>query len=115
MLEDYKIALTPAHRKKLVAVLIFGGLHSIEESAWLRYKDSEDFLILEWKEVFSKNKDYYEHYRTVLENHISHPNFHLKEVEVKTTKKMLERGSVYRNPSERKEGLGPQDLNASVD
>jgi hypothetical protein len=114
-LEDYKIALSPAHKKKMICVLIFGGKYSIDEVTWKRYKDSEDFLILEWKEIFITNKDYYEHYRAVLENHITHPNFKLKAEEIRGTKKMLEAGSVYRNVEERKKGLGVQDLNNPID
>lgn len=114
-LEDYKIALSSAYTKKMVAVLIYGGKRSIEENTWKRYNDSEDFIILEWKNIFEKNKNYYEHYRAVLENHISSPNFQLKQVELGNTKKMLNNNSVYRSPSERREGLGPQDLNQKIE
>ena len=110
-LEDYKIALAPAHRKKIVAVLIFGGKSSIDEDSWKRYKNSDDFLILEWADIFTKNKQYYEHYRAVLENHITNPNFQLKEHEVRNARKMIEQNSVYRSPEERKAGLGIQDTN----
>ena len=114
-LEDYKIALSPTSTKKMVAVLIYGGKHEIENDTWERYKNSEDFLILEWKEIFTKNKDYYEHYRAVLENHITHPNFQLKESELIYTKECLEKDGVYRNVEERKKGLGPQDLNKVIE
>lgn len=114
-LEDYKIALSKAHKKKMVAVLIFGGNHEIHPDTWKHYNERDDFIIVEWKDVFTKNKDYYEHYRAVLENHITNPNFHLKETEVRNTKKMLEIGSVYRTPQERKKGVGPQDLNKTTE
>lgn len=114
-LEDYKIALSAAHKKKLIAVLIYGGKHEIDLDTWKRYKDSGDFTIVEWKDIFSKNKEYYEHYRAVLSNHISHPNFRLKEDELKITRKMLEKDSVYRNREERKKGLGPQDINNKLE
>lgn len=113
-LEDYKIALAPGHKKKLVAVLIFGGNHSVPEESWVRYKNSEDFIIVEWKDIISKNKNYYEHYRAVLSNHIDNPNFSLKTTEVRNTKRMLER-TINRDAKERKKGLGPQDLNEAVD
>lgn len=113
-LEDYKNALAKGHKKTFVCVLISGGKHEIEKETFERYKRSRDFIFLEWKEVFAKNKDYYEHYRAVLENHITHPNFQLKIQEVKNTKKMLEKGSVHRGPEDRKAGLGPQDSNKKV-
>lgn len=112
LLEDYKISLAAAHTKKMIAVLIYGGKHEIDEDTWKRYRESDDFLILEWKEIFTRNKDYYEHYRAVLENHITHPNFQLKENEVRNTRKMVEQNSVYRSPEVRKAGLGSQDMNA---
>ena len=114
-LEDYKNTLRPAYKKKLVAVLIFGGKHKIEEDTWNSYKNRGDFLILEWRDIFIKNKNYYEHYRAVLENHILHPNFQLKEIEIKNTRKILDKNSVYRNTDERKQGLGPQDLNKPIE
>lgn len=114
-LEDYKNSLAPAHKKRLVAVLIFGGKHQIDSSSWNRYKKSRDFLILEWKHIFIKNKNYYEHYRAVLENHIKDPTFKLKEEEMINVKKMVKLNSVYRNPEIRKQGLGPQDLNNKVE
>ncbi|HBM16114.1 MAG TPA: hypothetical protein DD381_07230 [Lentisphaeria bacterium] len=113
-LEDYKNALTSAHKEKLVCVLIFGGKHSIPKETWQRYEESVDFKILEWKNVFSANKNYYLHYRAVLENHISDPNFRLKADEIKNTRRMLEKDSVYRNVIDRKEGLGIQDINIPI-
>ena len=110
-LEDYKRALQPAHKKKMICVLIYGGKHSIDADTWDRYKNSKDFIIVEWKDIFVRNKGYYEHYRAVLENHISHPNFQLKADEIKNTRKMLEKDSVHRGVLDRKEGLGAQDLN----
>jgi hypothetical protein len=114
-LEDYKIALSPAHKKRMICVLIFGGKHSIDEETWKRYKNSEDFIILEWKDVFVTNKDYYEHYRAVLENRLTHPNFQLKQEEIKNTRKMLDKDSVHRGVAERKAGIGTQDLNKPID
>lgn len=77
--------------------------------------NSDDFVILEWKDIFVRNKEYYEHYRAVLENHISHPNFKLKADEIKYTKSMLTKDSVHRGEVVRGSGLGPQDLNKQVD
>ena len=114
-LEDYKNSLAPAHKQRLIAVLIFGGKHRIDNSSWNRYKKSKDFLILEWKNIFIKNKNYYEHYRAVLENHIKNPTFKLKEEEIINVKKMVKINSVYRDQETRKKGLGPQDINNKVE
>lgn len=108
-LEDYKNALERTASKKMVAVLIYSGKHSIPDGSWKSYTAREDFLIRKWKDIFLKNKEYYEHYRSVLEGHIANPNFRLKEEEVRATKKILDGGSVSRTPEQRKKGLGPQD------
>ena len=113
-LEDYKIALEKTENKTWICVLIYGGEHSIPRDTWLSFMNRKDFLILEWKDVFSKNKAYYEHYRAVLQNHLEHPNFKLKEDEIGNTKKIIEGGTVYRTPEMRKDGLGPQDLNDPI-
>jgi hypothetical protein len=108
-LEDYKIALEATETKKWICVLIFGGKHSIPADTWSAYNKREDFLIVEWKDIFSRNKKYYEHYRAVLQNHLTHPNFKLKEDEIKYTRNIVEAGTVYRNPEMRRVGLGPND------
>jgi len=114
-LEDYKNALAPAHKKRMFAVLIFGGHHSINDSSWKRYNDSADFRILEWKDIFEKNKKYYDHYTAVLYNHINDPSFKLKENEIINIKKMLKMNRVYRSPADREQGLGSQDLNNKIE
>ncbi|MBS1633445.1 MAG: hypothetical protein JST10_12825 [Bacteroidetes bacterium] len=114
-LEDYKNALKASTKKKIVCVLIYGGKSGIDPDSWARYENSPDFIILQWKDIFVKNKDYYEHYRAVLENHIKHPNFQLKAQEIVNTKNMLSKNSVYRSVEDRKLGLGPQDLNNPVE
>jgi len=110
-LEDYKIALSPAYSKNIICVLIYSGNHSVDLDTWNSYKSRKDFLIIEWKDIFTKNKKYYEHYRAVLENHLSHPNFHLKEREIINTRQILDKGEIYRTSEMRKAGIGPQDLN----
>jgi len=63
-----------------------------------------------WKEIYQKTHDYYEHYRAVLEGNVRHGDFFKKEVEVDQTRKVLTTGTVHRPPTERKKGLGPQDI-----
>jgi len=108
-LEDYKIKISSGTTKNVVGVLLFGGKYSLDKNSWDRYKNSEDFIILEWRSVFDKNKKYYEHYRAVLENHITDPNFTLKMKEVQNLRNFVNTDSIYRTPEDRKKGLGVQD------
>lgn len=61
--------------------------------------------------TFTKTREYYDHYRAVLEGDIGHDDFSRKEREVAKTRKILEIGSTHRNSPTRKKGLGPQDRN----
>ncbi len=108
-LEDYKNAIQAADKKPIICVLIYSGNHSVPEDSWKSFQNREDFLILEWKDIFTRNKEYYQHYRAVLENHLKDPNFKLKENEVKYTKRMLEKGTIHRTTEDRQIGLGSQD------
>ena len=89
-------------------VLIHGGTVAISDSMRRQWEHSDDEL-LTWAEVFHRAKDYYEHYRAIVEGDVISPDFALKQIEVLSTKKQMLSGEVYRSPLERKQGLGPQD------
>jgi hypothetical protein len=109
-LEGYCSKLSQAETGTVYMVLIHSGLHnSITPTIKGNWDKRDDFDLVEWKDVFAQTKDYYEHYRAVLEGNVSHPDFQKKEVEIRQTRKVIDSGTVHRDPTARKQGLGPQD------
>jgi len=109
-IDKYKNKLSKAH-PDITCVLIFGGNHNINQEIFSTYHKREDFKLLTWDSIYQLNHNYYDHYKAVLEGHISHPDFNRKIGEVGQIKKILTSGSIYRDKVEREKGLGPQDLN----
>ncbi|HYJ85619.1 MAG TPA: ATP-binding protein [Pyrinomonadaceae bacterium] len=112
-LEGYRNRLSKAHSDDLYMVMIYGGgldgsVSSKTKENWDERVDGE---LREWSSVFSTTREYYEHYRAVLEGNIEHPDFHKKSSEVTQTRAVLARGSVHRDVEARQKGLGPQDSN----
>ncbi len=110
-LEEYRNKLSQAHTDDLYMVMIHGGGldASVSSKTKKNWEQRDDGEMIEWKDVHSKTRDYYEHYRAVLEGNVSHPNFSKKQKEIRQTRKIIESGSVHRDRAERKKGLGSQD------
>lgn len=108
-LERYREKLSKAHRKEIYMVMLCGGtldVSDLYQQMWAKRSDGE---IATWSQVYDKVRQYYEHYRAILEGDVSHADFAKKESEVAQTRHILESGSVHRNQAARKEGLGHQD------
>jgi hypothetical protein len=107
-LEKYQNRLSKTH-KNIICVLIYGGTHNLSEAKFKQLRESEEFILVTWEEIYQRNYEYYNHYRAVLEGHIEHPDFSKKVGEVQKIKEVIAKGTIYRNPDERKQGLGSQD------
>jgi hypothetical protein len=113
-LEKYKERLAKAHTKDIYMVMISGGGLDVSPAYEQNWKERADGEIRTWSEVYERVWSYYEHYRAVLEGDVAHADFAKKEEEVAKTRRILETGTVHRDPKTRKEGLGPQDSNYEI-
>jgi len=113
-LERYKDRLAKAHTGDIYMVMLCGGTVDVAESIRKNWDERADGRIAAWNEVYEKVRRYYEHYRAILEGDVANTEFAKKEIEVAQTRKILESGTVHRNPAARKLGLGPQDANYRV-
>lgn len=108
-MDSYREKLSGS-RDIVKTVLIYGGSFVASDKFKKSIEEREDFELLTWQQLVERSRKYYEHYRAVLEGDIGSANFTLKETEVMNTRKVIDTGTVYRTPSERKKGLGPQDV-----
>jgi hypothetical protein len=108
-LEKYKDRLSRAQDKQILMVMIAGEITDLSEDTLQVWKTSPDGEVRTWNDVYRRTHNHYEHYRAVLEGNIDHDDFFRKQREVAQTRGVMETGSVYRGPSGRREGLGPQD------
>lgn len=110
-LERYKDHLAKAAGDKEVYMLmICGDTIGIHETTLKAWRNREDGDIVTWGNIHQKTSGYYEHYRAVLEGDVTSRHFDNKRREVAQTRGVIERGTIYRGPAVRREGLGPQDL-----
>jgi cation transport regulator ChaC len=107
--ERYKEKLSKAHPKEIYMVMLCGGTVDVSDSYKQMWADRNDGEIAPWSRVYDKVRQYYEHYRAILEGDVSHADFAKKETEVAQTRQILESGTVHREQAARKEGLGHQD------
>jgi hypothetical protein len=108
-LEKYKDRLARAHGKDIYMVMIAGEITGLSVDTLRAWKSRLDGEVRTWSDVHKRTYNYYEHYRVVLEGNIDHDDFFRKQREVAQTRRVIESGSVYRGPTGRREGLGPQD------
>jgi Histidine kinase-, DNA gyrase B-, and HSP90-like ATPase len=102
-LERYKVMLE-RERRPIRMVLMSGGHFNFDESSWRKRPDID---LVRWSDAHSRARDYYEHYRAVLEGEAEHRDFHEAQREVQRTREVLETSS-YRGAELRRAGLGPQ-------
>src|SRR5947208_15935828 len=95
-------------------VMLCGGTIDVSSDYKENWDEREDGDIATWSEVYEKVRQYYEHYRAILEGDIEHIDFARKEIEIAQTRQILESGTVHRDPVARKEGLGLQDSNYRI-
>jgi len=109
-LATYRERLASSSRDVRMVLVHAGTLNvsTAEQEAW---EGRRDALILEWEQVCERARRHYEHYGAVLRGDIEAGDFGRAEVEVQQTRRVLERGSTYRTPRERRQGLGRQDAN----
>jgi hypothetical protein len=102
-LERYKVTLE-RERQPIRMVLMSGGNFNFDESSWRKRPDID---LVRWSEAHGRARDYYEHYRAVLEGEAEHRDFHEAQREIQRTREVLEQSS-YRGAERRRAGLGPQ-------
>ncbi|MCF8463649.1 MAG: ATP-binding protein [Flavobacteriales bacterium] len=109
-LERYKERLGKGSEKEIGMVLIYGGTQNMSPTTWGKWTERDDLQILKWGEVYEKSKRHYQHYQAILEGKIDDPSFAAKQQEIFKTRDVVATGEVYRTTEERKDGLGPQDV-----
>jgi hypothetical protein len=112
-LERYASKLARAH-PNIRKVFVNNGAMNIDEKTLAAWKDRRDTDLLTWSQVHERVKRHYEHYRGVLEGDVKSPGFARKTEELAETRRVLESGA-YRGPTQRRRGLGPQDIDASTE
>ncbi len=109
-LETYKERLSAAENRDLSMVLVYRGNLNVSQGVQRSWEERSDALMLEWSQVHERARQHYEHYRAILESDISAPDFARGGQEVQQTRRVLTSGTAYRSPEERRQGLGPQDV-----
>ena len=103
LLTGLKVTLE-RERRPIRMVLMSGGNFNFDESSW---RERPDIDLVRWSDAHARARNYYEHYRAILEGEAAHRTFHEGEQEVQRTREVLESTS-YRGEKRRREGLGPQ-------
>ena len=104
-LEKYQVELMRAH-PRCKRILVYGGNPNIPANKWNEIKNSTDFEILEWSEMFRRVSQFYTHYKSVLEGDITVEGFRKKEIEVLRTREILESATSHRSAEDRQRGVG---------
>jgi hypothetical protein len=107
-LEQYADRLEVAQKVGFMA-FISNSSYEISPRARKSWDEREDGELLTWREIQSRARTYYEHYRAILEGDVQNVHFGRKEKEVARTREVLESGA-YRGVQRRREGVGPQDI-----
>jgi hypothetical protein len=113
-LERYKERLAKAQQKDIYMLMLCGGTVDVSLSYQQNWEEREDGKIATWSQVYDKVRQYYEHYRAILEGDVEHADFAKKELEIAQTRQILDGGTVHRDPAARKAGLGQQDSNYRI-
>jgi len=113
-LERYKERLAKAQEKDIYMVMLCGGGINVSDGYKQNWKDRPDGEITTWSQVYDRVRQYYEHYRAILEGDVGHADFAKKEAEIAQTRQILEAGSVHRDSHARRAGLGAQDSNYRI-
>jgi hypothetical protein len=108
-LEFYQSRLLDA-TPKIYMVLVCGSAPALKENQLKAWEERPDGEIIMWSAVYQRTKQYYEHYRAVLEGDVDDPDFGGKRREVLRTREILAGAPAYRGPVQRRDGLGPQDV-----
>lgn len=108
-LETYKERLSRA-RSNIYMVMLCSGNLDVSEDTEKVWKQRTDGEIMSWNKVYKRTRQYYEHYKAVLEGNVEHMDFLKKEKEVQKTREILKTGTSFRGVEARQEGLGPQDV-----
>jgi hypothetical protein len=103
-LESYMEKLKKSCGGKVKAVLICSGNFNINKGTIKNIQKREDFEIIEWSTICKQTKDFYEHYRGVLEGNIQHKDMPKNIAEIKQHNRISSTKSIHRTKKERKEG-----------
>ncbi|MFB4294550.1 ATP-binding protein [Nonomuraea sp. ATR24] len=111
-LEKYAARLDAAHTIGFMA-FISSENYEIPTRVQKAWEDRQDAALLTWQQIQTRARNYYEHYRAILEGDIQDAHFAKKEQEVARTRQVLTQGA-YRGVERRRKGLGPQDIDYDV-
>lgn len=107
-LERYVSKLSLGERN-VSGVFITGNSYALSSRALDDWRNREYVELLEWSDIHERAARHYSHYKAILERDVTDDHFSRKVTEVQMTRSVINSGSVYRTPTERHEGLGPQD------
>lgn len=108
-MNSYKEKLSRAKEKELHMMLVGGGNYDFTKEELDRWNRRDDCEITDWSKLHERANRHYEHYKAVLRNDVSNPDFTKKTEELNRTRKVMQNESVYRG-ADRKDGIGVQDV-----
>lgn len=107
-LERYMENLSRARENTVKGVLICSGKFNVSQDRLDGYKQRSDYDILDWSEIYEKNRRHYEHFKGIVLGDTKHKDFDKKVREAKQYQVINNRGTIRRTKEERKDGLGPK-------
>lgn len=107
-LERYVNKLGQA-RSGVRGAFITGRQYAMTPTTLETWQRRTDIELLTWGDVHARTAKHYENYRAILEGDLSADSFSRRAREVAMTREVLQQGTSYRQRSERREGIGPQD------
>lgn len=107
-LERYVNKLGQA-RPVVLGAFITGKHYAMTQTTLETWERRADIELLTWGDVHGRTAKHYENYRAILEGDLSADSFSSRAREVAMTREVLQKGTSYRQRSQRREGIGPQD------
>lgn len=107
-LDGYAEQIARSRPQEITRILVFGGNLNIAKTSLKPLKRRTDFELRPWNRLFQVTRRRYERYRAILHGQIDHRDFKAAEGEAAKVRAMVQTGSFYRTPSDRKKGLGSQ-------
>jgi hypothetical protein len=107
-LERYAEKLTRQTKKEVRQILIYGGSLNISKVKKKELRKTGRIELRPWGTLFDATKKRYERYKAILDAEIHHKDFKAAEGEVAQVREVIQSGSFYRTPVQRRRGLGNQ-------
>ncbi len=96
-------------RKYIRGAFITGKHYAMLDSTLETWRKRTDIDLLTWGDIHERTAKHFENYKAILEGDLNADSFSRRAREVAMTREVLRSGTAYRTPTERHDGLGPQD------